>query len=308
MATLAATLILPTSLAFSKNTSDTIKIVENNWTSQLILSRIIGNVLKSEGFKVEFVPSDGQLQFTAMGNGDMHLQMEVWEGSHHKAFSKQLKKKRMIEIVKYTAVTREDWWYPTYMEEICPGLPDWKALNKCAEKFSTLETAPKGRYLAGPADWGKPDQERIDALKLDFELVNAGTAAALTAELASAYKRKEPIVLFNWTPNWVEAKYKGKYVDFPKFNPKCHSDPSWGINKDATHDCGTEAKGYLKMAAWSGFNAKWPSAYKILKNVDFTNPQIASVALLVDVDGLTAQKAADKWMKDNKSIWTKWVK
>ena len=31
----------------------------------------------------------------------------------------------------------EEWWYPAYMKEKCPGLPDWKALNECAEAFST---------------------------------------------------------------------------------------------------------------------------------------------------------------------------
>ena len=47
---------------------------------------------------------------------------------------------------------KEEWWFPEYMKEKCPGLPDWKALldPKCAEAFSTAETAPKGRYLGGP--------------------------------------------------------------------------------------------------------------------------------------------------------------
>ena len=49
----------------------------------------------------------------------------------------------------------EEWWYPEYMKEKCPGLPDWEALKKCAEQFSTPETAPKGRYLGGPGDLGR---------------------------------------------------------------------------------------------------------------------------------------------------------
>ncbi len=34
-------------------------------------------------------------------------------------------------------------------------------------------------------------------------------------DLAKSFKKKEPIVLFNWTPNWVEAKYEGKFIEFP---------------------------------------------------------------------------------------------
>jgi len=40
------------------------------------------------------------------------------------------------------------------MKEKCPGLPNWEALNDCAEAFSTPETAPRGRYLGGPVTWG----------------------------------------------------------------------------------------------------------------------------------------------------------
>ena len=44
----------------------------------------------------------------------------------------------------------EEWWYPAYMKERCPGLPDWQALNKCAAEFATPETAPRAAIWAGP--------------------------------------------------------------------------------------------------------------------------------------------------------------
>ena len=54
---------------------------------------------------------------------------------------------------------------------------------KCAEAFSTPETAPKGRYLGGPVTWEGFDDERVAALGLPFEVVHAGTDAAMFAEL-----------------------------------------------------------------------------------------------------------------------------
>ena len=88
---------------------------------------------------------------------------------------------------------------PAYMKEKCPGLPNWEALKDpaCAEAFSTAETAPKGRYLGGPVTWGGFDEERVEALDLPFEVVHAGTDAALFAELESAYQRKAPIMLLD---------------------------------------------------------------------------------------------------------------
>ncbi|GIT76827.1 MAG: hypothetical protein Ct9H300mP31_13580 [Acidimicrobiaceae bacterium] len=40
---------------------------------------------------------------------------------------------------------------------------------------------------------------------MDFIVENAGTAGALWAALEAASANQEPIVLFNWTPNFIEA-------------------------------------------------------------------------------------------------------
>ncbi|MFC4732338.1 ABC transporter substrate-binding protein [Salipiger abyssi] len=284
-----------------------IKIVENNWTSQLVLSRISGMLLEKGGYSVEYRPADNQLQFVAIGNGDMHLQIEVWEGTHRTSFQRQLDAGRMVDAGNHDAVTREDWWYPSYMEESCPGLPDYEALTACSALFATPETAPKGRYLGGPVDWEKPDPERIEALGLAFEVVNAGQASTLWAELDAAYRREEPIVLFNWTPNWVEARYDGKFIEFPAYDPACESDPSWGINPDKTHDCGNPSAGWLKKGVWAGMEETWPGAFEIVEKINFTNAHIAEAAAMVDVDGLTPEGAAEKWIAENENVWNAWL-
>ena len=114
---------------------------------------------------------------------------------------------------------KEEWWYPLYMKEKCPGLPNWEALKdpKCAEAFSTAETAPKGRYLGGPVTWEGFDDERVEALGLPFTVIHAGTDAAMFAELDSAYQRKAPIMLWIYSPHWAPAKYEGEWVEFPEY-------------------------------------------------------------------------------------------
>jgi glycine betaine/proline transport system substrate-binding protein len=193
------------------------------------------------------------------------------------------------------------------MEEMCPGLPDWKALDACAAKLATAETGGKGRFVGPPADWGKHYSERIQALKMNFQEVPVGQAATLWAELQAAYDRKEPVVLFNWTPNFIEAKFEGKFVEFPAYEPACFTDPKWGSNPDAIYDCGAPAKGYLKKAGSKQLGEKWPMATEILKKVNFTNAQIAAAAAMVDVEGMTPEDAATKWVKENEATWKTWV-
>ena len=293
-------------LAAAEDSTDPIKIVTNNWTSQLVLSNVVGQILQTKGLNVEYKSSDSQLQFTAIATGDMDFQVEVWEGSMGTSFDKSLTE-GAVDYGANDAVTREDWWYPSYMNEMCPGLPDWKALDACAEKLATAETGTMGRFVGPPADWGKHYSERIQALKMNFQEVPVGQAATLWAELQSAYDRKEPIVLFNWTPNFIEAKFEGQFVQFPTYDPACYTDPAWGSNPDAIYDCGAPEAGYLKKVGSKAIAEKWPTADAILRKVSFTNPQIAAAAAMVDVDGMTPEEAASKWVADNEAVWKTWV-
>ena len=59
---------------------------------------------------------------------------------------------------------------------------------------------------------------------------------------------------------------------------------------------GNPSDGYLKKAAWDGMPDKWPAAYKTLTMISFTNPQIAEMAKLVDVDELEPEDARQRLM------------
>ncbi len=285
-----------------------IVIATHNWSSQIVMSYIVGMIYQEMGYNVEFTPTDSQAVYEAVRLGDVALELEVWEGAFGVAFNEALEKGGLIDVGDHDAITREEWWYPKYVEDLCPGLPDWQALNACAEMFATPETAPKGRFLAGPADWLKQDQERVEGLGMNFEVVNAGSAAALWAELASASERGAPIVLFNWTPNFIEAVYEGEFIEFPEFEDECRTDPAWGLNAELTHDCGNPADGYLKKAAWEGMEAEWPGAFKTLQKINFTNAQIAQIAAMVDIDELEPEEAAAKWFEENRDVWETWTK
>jgi glycine betaine/proline transport system substrate-binding protein len=300
--------MMSTTGAMAVESDDPIIIVQNNWTSQLVLSTVVGKVLEGMGYTVEYAPSDSQLQFAAIGNGDMHFQVEAWEGSMKSAFESAVANEGMIDAGTHDAVTREEWWIPNYVLEVCPDATDWMGLDACAEKFATAETAPKGRFVGPPADWGKNYADRVKALEMNFVAINVGQAATLWAELQSAYDRKEPIVLFNWTTNFIESKFEGSFVNFPEPEPACFEDASWGPNPNATGDCGAPHGGWLKKAAWSGMADKWPGAWAVLQKVNFTNAQIAAAALLVDVDGMTPEEAADKWIAENQAVVDSWTK
>lgn len=291
----------------SDTTESTIRIPLHDWSSQLASAEIVGRVLEEAGFSVEYVPFDSQAVYQAMCDGEIDFVHEVWQPAFGAAFEEQLDKGCVLDWATHDAITREEWWYPDYVEEQCPGLPDWEALNDCASLFATEETGTKGRYLAGLADWEYFDAERIESLGMDFEVVHVTSSANLWTELEAASADRTPIVLLNWTPNFVEAVYEGKFVEFPAFEDACHTDPGWGINRDLAYDCGGPSAGYLKIGVSSQFPGKWPGAAFILKRINFTNAILADLAAAVDTRGKDPVDAAQDWMAANEDIWRDWL-
>ena len=45
----------------------------------------------------------------------------------------------------------------------------------------------------------------------------------------------------------------------------------------------------------------------MLTKISFTNPQIAEMAKLVDVDELEPEEAATEWLETNEDVWKPWV-
>jgi len=293
--------------AFAEDSNDPIVIPIHNWSSQIVMSNVVGQILEERGNSVEYVTTDSQAVYESLRLGDVTMELEVWEGAFGASFRAAQEKGGIVDVGDHDAVTREDWWYPMWTKDACPGLPNWEALNDCAATFATAETGEKGRYLDGPVDWLKHGQERVEALDMNFVVVNAGSAAALWAEIDAAEADKRPIVVFNWTPNFAEAVWPGEFVEFPAWEDGCDKDPAVGPNPDAMFDCGNPPNGYMKKAAWEGMEEKWPAAYSVLEKVSFTNTQIAQMAKLVDVDDMEPEYAATEWLKNNKGVWEGWL-
>ena len=295
--------------AAAQESADPIKLTLHDWTGQLITTEMMGEVLKKAGYNVEYVQADYLAQFAGLESGDLHVAMEMWETTGRDAMDASTATGK-TEVFGPTGMkAKEEWWYPEYMKAKCPGLPNWEALKDpaCAEAFSTAETAPKGRYLGGPVTWGGYDDERVAALDLPFEVIHAGTDAALFAELESAYQRQAPILLWIYAPHWAPAKYKGEWVDFPEYTKECYEDPAWGSNTSAQYDCG-KPFGEIWKVGWAGVKDKWPGAYKAIKAFTIDNDEMGKMITKVDLEGAKVSDVVAEWMGANEPRWSEWIK
>ena len=301
-----AAMLAGSSAQAAVESTDPIILTLHDWTGQYITTTIMGRVLQEMGYNVKYQQADYLAQFAGLESGDLHVAMEMWETTGKDAMEKSLATGSTVDLGETGMQAIEEWWYPLYMKEKCPGLPDWEALNDCAEAFSTAETAPRGRYLGGPVTWGGYDDERAEALELDYEVVHAGTDAALFAELESAYQRKAPWLGWVYTPHWAPIKFQGEFVEFPPYSDECYSDKSVGVNPNMAYDCG-KPRGWIKKVGWKGGEEKWPCAYSAIRAFTIDNLDMGTMVGEVDLDGKSVEDVVEAWLNANKDTWTAWT-
>ncbi|MEC9426144.1 MAG: glycine betaine ABC transporter substrate-binding protein, partial [Actinomycetota bacterium] len=102
--------------AAAADSSDPIKLPIHNWSSQIAGVYAVGAILESTGNSVEYISADSTLVYTSMCEGDMDLVHEVWEGAFGVAFMEQVDAGCVIDAATHDAKTREEWWYPSYVE------------------------------------------------------------------------------------------------------------------------------------------------------------------------------------------------
>lgn len=302
---LALALAMP---AMAQESTEPIRLTLHDWTGQLITTRLMGEILKVGGYGVEYVQADYLAQFAGLETGDLHVAMEIWETTGREAMDAAVATGNVMIMGPTGMQAKEEWWYPAYMAERCPGLPDWTALLEpaCAEAFGTAETLPNGRYLGGPVTWGGFDEERIEALSLPFDVIHAGTDAALFAELESAYQRQDAVLLWVYAPHWATAKYDGDWIAFPTYTPECYTDPAWGLNPDATHDCG-KPFGEIWKVAWEGLDENWPGAAAAITAFNIGNAEMGAMITKVDLEGQTMDAVVAEWLAANTDRWHAWI-
>ena len=302
-----AALLLATALPAAAQDGP-IRLTLHDWTGQLITTEIMGEVLKRGGFEVEYVQADYLAQFAGLETGDLHIAMEIWETTGREAMDAATATGKVENLGPTGMEAIEEWWYPAYMVEKCPGLPNWEALKEadCAAAFATPETAPKGRYLGGPVTWGGFDDERVAAPGPHLGGIPAGTHPALFSELGSAIQRQAPIVLWVYAPHWAPAKYEGDWVQFPAYTPECYNDPAWGSNPNAAYDCGKPTGPIWKVASTT-LGEKWPGAKAAVEKFEIDNAEMGAMITAVDLDGQTVSAVVADWMAANEARWGAWI-
>ena len=280
------------------DTGTPIRLAINEWTGQHLTTHVAGQILEQAGYTVEYVTAGYYNMYPAIGEGEIHAALEVWDSNVPDLYYDVLATGAITEVGNLGLAAREGFAYPAHVADLCPGLPAWEALQACAMQFATAETIPQGRLIDYPADWGTPGADRVAALDLPFRAVPAGSEGALVAELRASSERGTPLLMVFWQPHWAVSTYDVQFVDLPAGTPECYEDASAGPNPNVTGDCDFLPTRVFKIT-WSGFAETWPAAAEILAAYEMMTEDQQPMMGMVDNDGMAVEEVAAAYVAEH---------
>ena len=275
---------------------------------QDVQANLMSAVVNELGGKAEVLQGANTETMAAAAKGQPIAGMAFWKWQQPELWDKYAATGGIVEVGTTDYPGEEGWYVPTYVIKgddkrgiapACPGLPNWEALNDCAAVFATAKTGTKGQYMSGAESWAFAygDPQRIENLKLNYQMVFAGSEAALYADLTRAYEQGKPWLGLMWRPNYMTQKYDLTRVEFPPYTPEC-----WG----KTYACQWPETVIYQWAS-STIQKDHPTVWKILKNYDLNNDQLQEIQGKVIDEGRSPEEAVKEWMQENREVWTHWA-
>ena len=275
---------------------EAIKLAVLEWTGNNVSVHMAGQLLEKLGYKVEYVTAGSFPQFSGLADGSLSATIEVWMNNVGDIYPKVRDAGQIEDLGNLKLETKEGWVYPKHMEQICPGLPDWTALQQpdCIKALAAPDTAPNARFLDYPADWGSRAATILADNSMPYQAVAAGSEGALVAELEAATAAKSPLIMMFWGPHYALAQSEVGWVTLP---PCKLQDNAHCINPPEVH-----------KIAWSGFGKKWPAAHEFLKLFEVNAAEQEKMMLRIDKGGENIDAVVKEWIDANEARWGAWIK
>jgi glycine betaine/proline transport system substrate-binding protein len=284
---------------------ETISIAVNPWTGSAANANVAKVIMEQEmGCTVELVEIDEFAQFPALSTGELDATLEVWPSGHAEDYATYIDGgEGVVDAGELGVIGKIGWYIPTYLVEQNPDLATVEGLDANADMFATAETGDKGQFLGGDPSFVSFDEEIIESLNLDFQVVYAGSEAALLTELEGAYENQEPLLFYFYKPHWAFVDYELTEVVLPEVTAAC-TEAAAGNGRGYNCDYPADV---LYKAVNDGLAESDPAVFEFLSSMSYSNEEQEEIAHLIDVDGLSPEEAAAQWVSENEEIWSAWL-
>ncbi|MDO0926121.1 ABC transporter substrate-binding protein [Streptomyces sp. TG1A-8] len=277
----------------------TVTLSVQSWVGAQSNVAVVQYLLEHElGYRVDTVQVDEVPAWDALSQGRVDALLEEW--GHPEQEKRYVTDKRTAVPAGGLGVTGHIGWYvPTYLVEQHPDITDWRNLNKYAPLFRTAESGGKGQLMDGSPSYTTNDKALVRNLKLDYQVVFAGSEAAQITQIEQFAKERKPFLTYWYTPQWLFRKVPMTEVRLPPHREGCDADPA-EVACSYPH---TALQKYLN----AHFARSGGRAAALLKRFRWTTEDQNEVSLMIAERKLSPQEAARKWVDGHPDVWRKWL-
>lgn len=182
-----------------------VRIAYVEWSDTIVATNILATVLKEQGFTTTLTPVSGAAMWQAVATGDADLMVAGWLPTTHGDYYKKLK--NQVDLVGPNVTgARLGWAVPDYVP--LQSIEDLKSKGDLVEN-KVIGIDPGAGLM-------RASEKAIKDYDLSNITLVEGSDATMTAALKDAINRKQNIVVTSWTPHWMWAAFKLRYLDDPK--------------------------------------------------------------------------------------------
>src|SRR5215211_9280275 len=250
-----------------------------DWDENVAVSTLTKVLLEEKfGYEVELQRSDEAVLkqvYSGVAGGELDAFQDVWI-PNQKEYLSQVK----------DDVEHLDPWFEGKTEQgiAVPYYMDVRSLSKLDHAGTDIIYGIE----PGSAVMPKLEDKVIPGYHLHMQLVESSTSAMLS-ELDNAYKMREPIVFFGWSPHWMNTRYDFRYL----------KDPS---DLQGRFDDSAEISSIVK----ENLSEDDPAAYELIKSISLSKEQINQMEVDINKAG-DPEPGVKAWIKDNRGVVKPWI-
>lgn len=313
---------------------ETITIGELSWDGARGIQSVLQVVMeKNLNVDVDIIQADQAIIMKAMdgGKGGVDVHPDLWMPSHNDKWMKFIATgSRETVLVNETPYAGQNGFF-------IPGYIQDKYGIKSVEDLSNPEVAKHfdndgdgmGDFWPGAPGWNGANVHKVKAKSYGFDEYFKAvdvSDAIFKAQLKGAYRKKQGVLFFGWTPDWLQVQYDLRMLEEPAFDgyamegkkddPLYRADGCWKMYQPK------EADDWLEKSeitcAWPAASVyvaysksllkRAPQVANFLKNVAFDPKDIGQWILKIGRDKEDPVDVAEAWVEANPDKVAQWLK
>jgi glycine betaine/proline transport system substrate-binding protein len=249
------------------------------WDENVAVSTLTKVLLEEKfGYEVELQRSDEAVLkqvYSGVAGGELDAFQDVWIPNQ----------KEYLSQVKDDVEHFDPWFEGKTTQGIAvPSYMDVRSLSKLDHAGTDIIYGIE----PGSAVMPQIEDKVIPGYHLHVKLVESSTSAMLS-ELDNAYKMRETIVFFGWSPHWMNTRYDIRYLKDPRdlqgrFNDS--AEISSIVNKNLSEDD--------------------PAAYEFIKSIALSKDEVNQMEADINEAG-DPEAGVKVWLEDNRSVVQPWI-